>query len=216
MNIDSDEELVSKLRHIETQPNFIDNSSQYEFETSVCNHKNGYESDKIDSDLEDLLYTSIHHQTVNSCELSFVSEKSESFTNQPNCKLYNKRTINKRSIRIKKKQSKLDNIRKIEKKQEPELNLSYGNLSIDFDKIDPTESLNKFYNEDLYDSEEEALALKKMSNDKRFWKIDSEDSLSGFRRRSQLNRLKRPCKKCGGFGHLVKNCPWNVCIFKIN
>ncbi len=200
---------------------------------------NNYDSDQIDPELEELFYTSIHHQTIGSMELTFdhfnQSTETQLSSTQP------EETPLNEFPKVKSEDVKIFNSRKSLKKERkqiraarekalaaaeaasqftvepvnssrPKLDLCFGNLIVG-DGItstpDPEEAMNKFYNEDLYDSDEERANYKRMSSDKRFWKIGQEDMLSNFGRRSLRFRQKE-CKHCGG-GHLVKDCP-RVCV----
>lgn len=202
---------------------------------------NNYDSDQIDPELEELFYTSIHHQTIGSMELTFdhfnQSTETQLSSTQP------EETPLNEFPKVKSEDVKIFNSRKSLKKERkqiraarekalaaaeaasqftvepvnssrPKLDLCFGNLIVGdgiTSTLDPEEAMNKFYNEDLYDSDEERANYKRMSSDKRFWKIGQEDMLSNFGRRSLRFRQKE-CKHCGG-GHLVKDCPRKLLCF---
>lgn len=199
--------------------------------------RDGYDSDRIDPELEELLYTSIHHQTVGSLELSFDLSKpqsdaplSESTGGTPSneClstiksdgfKIFN----NRKSLKKERKQIKTAKDKALaaseaacqftvdSTKSSNKLDLCYGNLIVGEEvksTLSAEEAMNKFYNEDSYDSDEERASYKRMSSDRRFWKIGQEDLLANFARRgSSYSFRPKSCKKCGGNGHLVKDCP---------
>lgn len=202
----------------------------------ICVSKDGYDSDQMDPELEELLYTSIHHQTIGSMELSFDHSKLQA--DPPLSVSTDGISSNECFPTIKSDDFKIFNTRKSLKKERKEikiakdkalaaaqaacqftvdcskdskkLDLCFGNLIVGEEiksTLNPEEAMNKFYNEDSYDSDEERASYKRMSSDRRFWKIGREDLLANFGRRGSSYFRQKSCKKCGGNGHLVKDCP---------
>lgn len=206
------------------------------FNPQNCESRDGYDSDRIDPELEELLYTSIHHQTISSMELSFDHSKLHADPPTLSAKEIH---LNECLPTIKSDDVKIFNTRKSLKKERKEikiakdkalaaaeaacqftvdstkssnkLDLCFGNLIVGEEiksTLNPEEAMNKFYNEDSYDSDEERASYKRMSSDRRFWKIGREDLLANFDRRgTSYSYRQKSCKKCGGNGHLVKDCP---------
>ena len=92
---------------------------------------------------------------------------------------------------------------------EPKNNLSFGNLSFKNQTLESNlaanlleinaNSLNaktNYFHEDIYDSDDEFRIKASMSKDKRFWKVDSEDLMLRFGRRSFNNQRKQGKKTC--------------------
>lgn len=195
--------------------------------------ENGYDSDKIDSDIEDMLYASIHHQTINSEELSFIPTKPNETSNddddddQHELLIHNVRNIfNERKIVKKKKIKERKNLKrknqtnvqqntiddddgqqsivKQNKITPGQFDISYGhNISLNSDNC--TDTKNGFYLEANYDNEDIDEVMKKLPKDRRYWKVGTQDLQSFFYRRGR-HRPKQ-CNLCFNFGHLDRVCP---------
>ncbi|OTF81615.1 hypothetical protein BLA29_011199, partial [Euroglyphus maynei] len=189
-------------------------------------YENGYDSDKIDSDIEDMLYASIHHQTINSEELSFTPIKPNESLNDDDdddpCELLTpkiRNIFNERKTVKKKKIKELKNLKRKNQTNEQQndvplsnstkrtkiladqLDISYGhNIAINC-----TDTTNGFYLEANYDNEDIDEVIKKLPKDRRYWKVGQQDLQSFFHRRGR-HRPKQ-CNLCLQFGHLDRLCP---------
>ncbi|XP_075677531.1 uncharacterized protein LOC113792548 [Dermatophagoides pteronyssinus] len=188
--------------------------------------ENGYDSDKIDSDIEDMLYSSIHHQTINSEELSFTPIKpNESLNNDDRNELlipkirniFNERKVVKKKkikeLKILKRKNQDDeqqnDAQKLTVKQNKissdQFDISYGH-NITLNSNDYTDSKNGFYLEANYDNENIDEVMKKLPKDRRYWKVGQQDLQSSFFQRRGRHRPKQ-CNLCFQFGHLDRVCP---------
>lgn len=191
-----------------------------------------YDSDHIDSDIEETLYTFVHHQTISSQELSIdTTVKSVSVNGRPeerdgenvlnghtstSYKLLNQRDCMKkerdRLRKLKFKQSQQEKPKNgfkmnEEVKKPVQLDISYGN-DICLDGIDIESEMNRFYNEDDYDSDEQSKLIRRMPSDRRYWRIDMEDIIARQRGKRALYRGKtKLCRVCLEPGHFENHCP---------
>ena len=232
----------------------LNRNISFDYHNNEHQHRNsgdcGYDSDRIDPELEELLYTSIHHQTIDSMEVSsFFDSSANRNEDQPQpvqdstpkkmanststttdfttlktppdnyCAIFNNRKVVKKDLkRLKKAKDAATSAAQFKIDRDSKLDLSFGNLVVkDGSLLDqassilsPVEAMNKFYNEDDYDSDLERAKMKRMPSDRRFWKVGQEDMLSNFGRRSGTSirsGRRQQCRQCGGNGHLVKDCP---------
>jgi hypothetical protein len=67
--------------------------------------------------------------------------------------------------------------------------------------------MEKFYNEDFYDSEEEIKTFQNMTNDRKLWKISNNDILLNNRQNNRYYWNRFICKNCSERGHKIRDCP---------
>ena len=67
--------------------------------------------------------------------------------------------------------------------------------------------MDHFYNEDSYDSAEEARNYKRMSSDRRDWKISYTDTLVSNNRTNRYYKNRFLCHNCNERGHHARDCP---------
>lgn len=89
--------------------------------------------------------------------------------------------------------------------------ISFGN--VENLKDSSIHEMNKFYNEDDYDSEEEAKSFSRMSGDRSLWKISYNDIVLTQNKNNRYYRNRFICNNCNERGHMSRDCPLpKVCI----
>lgn len=215
-------------------------------EAEPTNH--GYASDHVDSDVEEILNSSIHHQTLRSCDLGedsadtahqlHADEREHSYQTQDlnrSIKIVNKLAPKPKStkklsaqrvpdvrgsslkqsspspdrsfIPCSKRSFLVSNVNSLSLDRTP-VTITYGN-GIELSREQVLASMDKFYNEDDYDSGNEQHRLKNMSKNKRLWMLNKEDMLDGKSKRSNRGE----CALCFKQGHKKIHCP-TVCSFQ--
>lgn len=192
-----------------------------------------YDSDRVDSDIEEMLYTSIHHQTIDTQELSFESNKSLCNSHQKDCYnqngiskdfstikpiIYNQRNCVKKEKAKLSKEKLLNALNKLGQSfpkknginSNIDYDISYGN-DISLKGFDPVSEMNQFYNEDDYDSDEENKMIKSLPSNQRFWRVDSEDV--SFRGKRITKGKSIQCRLCFEFGHREQHCSKVLFLF---
>ncbi|XP_054166411.1 zinc finger CCHC domain-containing protein 7-like [Oppia nitens] len=84
--------------------------------------------------------------------------------------------------------------------------ISFGNVS-NLNETTLSSSMDQFYNEDDYDSEEERAQYKRMSGDRSLWRISYNDLLVNNTRSNRYYRNKMFCNNCKERGHQARDCP---------
>lgn len=104
---------------------------------------------------------------------------------------------------VKSKNSK--NAKHLSQKVTANTNISLGNVNnLDESRLS---EMDRFYNEDSYDSGEEAKNYDRMSNDRQLWKISHTDLLVANRKTNRYYRNKFLCNNCNERGHQKSDCP---------
>ena len=87
----------------------------------------------------------------------------------------------------------------------PKIDISLGNV----DNLirSSLEVMNEFYDEDNYDSEEEANNFSRMSADRSLWKISRNDILLTHSKNNRYYRNRFICNNCNERGHQARDCP---------
>ncbi|UXI14498.1 hypothetical protein NH340_JMT00440 [Sarcoptes scabiei] len=176
--------------------------------------EDSYDSDRIDSDIEDTLFTSIHHQTIDLSDCEKLDRKENNdqtpFKTQHHCQRIISKALDRRKIGSKSKvirqkiPSKLDHSGTISMSD-----ISYGNIANDDGLISENNvynESNKFFFEDDEDDDDglkPKTSIKRIASNKRYWLIDDCDRVL-FRDRS---RSKKSCKYCFSHDHKDCRCP---------
>lgn len=199
-----------------------------------------YDSDKIDSDIEDILYASVHHQTIDSNELSTnrqFEENGKQYEAIQSSIIDTPKIINQKKV-LKKKKKKLkckngfnngkadnqeiENNNNDEKQvngkalkckmlKANEFDITYGNNIVLSNDLKMS---NQFYSEDSYNSDDEIEdVIRKMPSDKRYWKVFNKDRLNRTSKFKQ--KIQNYCQYCFSADHFIRNCP-NVFIFNLS
>jgi hypothetical protein len=100
-----------------------------------------------------------------------------------------------------------DNTKNREKKRKRITNIDISLANVNNLKESTLLEMDKFYNEDIHDSEEEIETFENMANDRNLWKISNNDILLSNRQNNRYYWNRFICKNCSERGHKIRDCP---------
>jgi hypothetical protein len=100
-----------------------------------------------------------------------------------------------------------DNTKNREKKWKRMTNIDISLANVNNLKESTLLEMNQFYDEDVYDSEQEVKAFQNMTNDRNMWKISNNDILLSNRQNNRYYLNRFICKNCSERGHKMRECP---------